>query len=132
MSLNLKKNNNKKNHILKIKSNDKLTIINKPDKVISPNLDNKNKEDKKKTYNISSNVVNEQFYKEKFMEKELNSDDENYLSISIQSLNDSNIMEIANRYITDDEDLDKNEINEILNSKKKEERVTWIINFNNK
>ena len=83
-------------------------------------MNNKNKEEKKKTYKISSNVVNEQFYKEKFMEKELNSDDENYLTISMQSLNDSNIMEIANRYITEEEGLDKNEINEILNSKKKD------------
>ena len=33
---------------------------------------------------------------------------------------------------SDDEDLDKNEINEILNSKKKEERIKLIINFNNK
>jgi hypothetical protein len=36
----------------------------------------------------------------------------------MQSLNDSNIMEIANRYITEEEDLDKNEVNEILNIKK--------------
>ena len=36
----------------------------------------------------------------------------------MQSLNDSKIMEIANRYITDEENLDKNEIMEILNSKK--------------
>ena len=36
----------------------------------------------------------------------------------MQSLNDSNIMEIANRYITEDEGLDKNEVNEILNTKK--------------
>ena len=121
LSINTKKtNNNKKSHILKIKSNDKLTIINNPKKINTSNLNNKNKEEKKKTYKISSNVVNEQFYKEKFMEKELNSDDENYLTISMQSLNDSNIMEIANRYITEEEGLDKNEINEILNSKKKD------------
>ena len=36
----------------------------------------------------------------------------------MQSLNDSNIMEIANKYITDEEDLNKDEINDILNSKK--------------
>ena len=126
LSINTKKinnnnnNNNKTSLILKIKSNDKLTILNNPKKIDTSNLNNKNKEEKKKTYKISSNVVNEQFYKEKFMEKELNSDDENYLTISMQSLNDSNIMEIANRYITEEEGLDKNEINEILNSKKKD------------
>ena len=36
----------------------------------------------------------------------------------MQSLDDSKMMEIANKYITDEENLDKNEILEILNSKK--------------
>ena len=110
-------------YTLKIKSNDKLTFLNEHNKINSTNLNNKNKEEKKKTYKISSNVVNEQFYREKFIEKEINSDDENYLTISMQSLNDSNIMEIANKYITDEEDLNKDEINDILNSKK--ERLYW-------
>ena len=117
LSLNIK-NKSKPINTLKIKSNDKLTFLNEHNKINSTNLNNKNKEEKKKTYKISSNVVNEQFYREKFMEKEINSDDENYLTISMQSLNDSNIMELANRYISDEEDLNKNEINDILNSKK--------------
>ena len=116
LSINTKKNNKKTNNF-KIKINDKLTFLNN-NKINSSNLNNKGKEEKKKTYKISSNVVNEQFYREKFIEKEINSDDENYLTISMQSLNDSNIMEIANKYITDEEDLNKNEINDILNSKK--------------
>ena len=109
---------NKKKNILKIKSNDKITIINKN---INDNSNisnvNKNKEERR-VYKISSNVVNEQYYKDKFIEKEIDSEDEDYLTISMQSLNDSNIMEIANRYITEEEDLDKNEVNEILNIKK--------------
>ena len=116
LSINTKKNNKKTNNF-KIKINDKLTFLNN-NKINSSNLNNKGKEEKKKTYKISSNVVNEQFYREKFIEKEINSDDENYLTISMQSLNDSNIMEIANKYITDEEDLNKDEINDILNSKK--------------
>ena len=84
--------------------------------------DNSNENDitekKDRTYKISSNVVNEQFYRDNFIEKEISSsDDENILQMSMQSLNDSKIMEIANRYITDEETLDKNEIIEILKSK---------------
>ena len=109
---------NKKKNILKIKSNDKITIINKNiNNNSNPSNVNKNKEERR-VYKISSNVVNEQYYKDKFIEKEIDSEEENYLTISMQSLNDSNIMEIANRYITEEEDLDKNEVNEILNIKK--------------
>ena len=112
-------NNNKNGHILRIKNNERLTISNNHNKLNSSNLNNEKKEEKKRIYKISSNVVNEQYYKQKFQETEVNSDDENsYLTISMQSLNDSKIMEIANRYITEDEELDKNEINDILNSKK--------------
>lgn len=77
-------------------------------------------EDKKdRNYKISSNVVNEHILRDSFTDKELSSsEEENILRISMQSLNDSKIMEIANRYITDEENLDRNEINEILNSKK--------------
>ena len=109
---------NKKKNILKIKSNDKITINNKlNNNSNTSNINNNNKEEKR-VYKISSNVVNEQYYKDKFIEKEIDSEDEDYLTISMQSLNDSNIMEIANRYITEEEGLDKNEVNEILNCKK--------------
>ena len=111
---------NKKNHILKIRNNEKLTILNRKlnTNSTSINTDDDVKEEKKRVYKISSNVVNEQYYKDKFIEREINTDEENLLTISMQSLNDSNIMEIANRYITEDEGLDKNEVNEILNIKK--------------
>ena len=48
----------------------------------------------------------------------MNNDEEDILSISIQSLNDSKIMEIAKRCIEEEDDLNKNEIKEILNCKK--------------
>ena len=82
------------------------------------NKNEPNKNDKKKVYKISSNVVNEQFYGNNFIEKEMNNYEEDILSISIQSLNDSNIMEIAKRCIEEEDDLNKNEIKEILNCKK--------------
>ena len=114
------KKTNKKSHILKIKSNEKLTILNNKlnTNSTSTNTNDDIKEEKKRVYKISSNVVNEQYYRDKFIEREINTDEENLLTISMQSLNDSNIMEIANRYITEDEGLDKNEVNEILNTKK--------------
>ena len=82
------------------------------------NKNEPNKNDKKKVYKISSNVVNEQYYGNNFIEKEMNNDEEDILSISIQSLNDSKIMEIAKRCIEEEDDLNKNEIKEILNCKK--------------
>ena len=110
----------KKNYNLKIKNNDRLMFINNQNNnKINSEEDNSIINKKAKTYKISSHVVNEQFYRDNFSEKEINSsDDENILRMSMQSLNDSKIMEIANRYITDEENLDKNEIIEILNSKK--------------
>ena len=110
--------NEKKNNILKIKNNDQLMIINHNKK--SSLGSNGITEDKKdRNYKISSNVVNEHILRDSFTDKDLSSsEEENILRISMQSLNDSKIMEIANRYITDEENLDRNEINEILNSKK--------------
>ena len=110
--------NEKKNNILKIKNNDQLMIINHNKK--SSLGSNGITEDKKdRNYKISSNVVNEHILRDSFIDKELSSsEEENILKISMQSLDDSKIMEIANRYITDEENLDRNEINEILNSKK--------------
>ena len=113
--------NEKKNYNLKIKNNDRLMFINNENhnKINSAVGDSSILDKKTRTYKISSHVVNEQFYKEHFEEKEIDSsDDDNVLRMSMQSLNDSKIMEIANRYITDEENLDKNEIIEILNCKK--------------
>jgi hypothetical protein len=110
--------NEKKNNILKIKNNDQLMIINHNKKSsLGSNGITEGKKDR--NYKISSNVVNEHILRDSFTDKELSSsEEENILRISMQSLNDSKIMEIANRYITDEENLDRNEINEILNSKK--------------
>ena len=110
--------NEKKNNILKIKNNDQLMIINH-NKKSSLGSNGITEEKKDRNYKISSNVVNEHILRDSFTDKELSSsEEENILRISMQSLNDSKIMEIANRYITDEENLDRNEINEILNSKK--------------
>lgn len=110
--------NEKKNNILKIKNNDQLMIINH-NKNSSLGSNGITEDKKDRNYKISSNVVNEHILRDSFTDKELSSsEEENILRISMQSLNDSKIMEIANRYITDEENLDRNEINEILNSKK--------------
>ena len=121
LSFNPKKTYKNNTHILEIKNNERLMIPKNGNhnKVNSMNENNFMEQKIDRTYKISSHVVDEQFYKDNFSEKEINSsDDENVLRMSIQSLNDSKIMEIANRYITDEETLDKNEIIEILNSKK--------------
>ena len=72
-----------------------------------------------KKLKVSHNVINEQFNKEKKDKKEQNNSDKEIDSsrTSVQSLNDSKIMELANNYIIE-EDLNRNEIKEILNSKK--------------
>ena len=116
-SFNSIKKTNKKSNILEMKNNNKLTILNIIRKN-EPNKNESNKNDKKKVYKISPNVVNEQYYGNNFIEKEMNNDEEDILSISIQSLNDSKIMEIAKRCIEEEDDLNKNEIKEILNCKK--------------
>ena len=112
----------KKNNILKIKNNDQLMIINhNKNSSLGSNGITEDKRDR--NYKISSNVVNEHILRDSFTDKELSSsEEENILRISMQSLNDSKIMEIANRYITNEENLDRNEINEILNSKKEKEK----------
>jgi len=116
-SFNSIKKTNKKSNILEMKNNNKLTILNIIRKN-EPNKNESNKNDKKKVYKISPNVVNEQYYGNNFIEEKKNNDEEDILSISIQSLNDSKIMEIAKRCIEEEDDLNKNEIKEILNCKK--------------
>jgi DnaJ family protein A protein 5 len=121
LSFNPVKKEKKSNHILTIKNNDRIMLSNNGGLNKNNSMENNDAPEKKRdrVYKISSHVVNEQFYKKNFLEEEINSsDDENILQMSMQSLNDSKIMEIANRYITDDENLDKNEVIEILNSKK--------------
>ena len=121
LSFNPIKTDKNNNSNLEIKKNERLMILKNGNhnKINSMNENNFVDEKRDKVYKISSHVVDEQFYKDNFSEKELSSsDDEDILRMSIQSLNDSKIMEIANRYITDEENLDKNEVIEILNCKK--------------
>ena len=108
------------NYKLKIKNNDRLMIINNENsnKINTIEIDSRRDKKRDRTYKISSHVVNEEFYKSKFTEKEINRNEENDLQISMQSLDDSKIMEMATHYITEEENLNKNEIFEILNSKK--------------
>lgn len=110
-----------KNNNFKIKNNDRIMIINNEThkKIDSLKSNGISEKKKRNEYKISSNVVNEQIFKDKYPEKELSiSETEDLFRMSMQSLDDSKMMEIANKYITDEENLDKNEILEILNSKK--------------
>ena len=72
-----------------------------------------------KNYKISSHVVNEHIFTNLY-EKEIEDEDseDNILTVSLQSMNDSKLMEMANRYLTEEEILDRHEIYDILNSKK--------------
>lgn len=121
LSFNPKKTYKNNTHILEIKNNERLMIPKNGNhnKVNSMNENNFMEQKIDRTYKISSHVVDEQFYKDNFSEKEINSsDDENVLRMSIQSLNDSKIMELAKNYIKQEDNLNHNEINQILNSKK--------------
>ena len=86
------------------------------------NNNNKNNEKKKnnKKYLIN-NVVNEQFnnaiIKNSKKEGTTISENEN-LEISVQSMNDSKMMELAKNYIKQEDNLNRNEITQILNCKK--------------
>ena len=84
---------------------------------------NETKKDEKKIKEIKKlkvihKVINEQFNKtkDKGLKKDKNRESDN-LRFSLQSMNDSKMMEMANNFIGDEE-LNKNEIKEILNSKK--------------
>ena len=68
-----------------------------------------------------SNVVDEKFINQKQKKIEKNEEEQNAnndsLSMSLQSMNDSKMLELANRYIDEEKVLDKNKINDILNDK---------------
>ena len=107
-----KKNYNNINNIIK-NNNDSINI-------------NNNKYNKNNTINnntkkilVTNKEINEQFNKSKIGKRDiLNSEKESEcLSFSVQSMNDSKIMELANKYI-EDEELNREEIIDILNSKK--------------
>ena len=84
---------------------------------------NNNKIEDKKINNrnyLVNNVVNEQFnnsLKNSKKDAGTNIESEN-LEISVQSMNDSKMMELAKNYIKQEENLNRNEITQILNCKK--------------
>ena len=81
-------------------------------------LDNNIKENKKNNL-LVNNVVNEQYNKENNNnKKDVSISESDNLEISVQSMNDSKIMELARNYIKQEDNLNRNEINQILNSKK--------------
>ena len=82
----------------------------------------KNKNNVKITYNVTTEKSIKSKDSDKFEKKEVNRSDKGSesLRMSVQSINDSKIMEMADKFIVDEENLDKNEIAEILNSKKRE------------
>ena len=77
---------------------------------INANNIEKSKDNLKAKYKINK-AINEQFNKAK---EESSSNCE----FSVQSLNDSKMMELAKNYIKQEDNLNRNEINEILNCKK--------------
>ena len=68
-----------------------------------------------------SNAVDEQFINQNNNKEEKNQEqnisDEESLRMSLQSINDSKMLELANKYIDDGVIVDKSEINDILNDK---------------
>ena len=104
---NMKQKNNKTDKIQMGFNQNIINILNK----------NNSEDDKKikssQRYKVAKSVINEQFHDEKNEKKESDS-----LRTSVQSMNDSKIMELANKVIGDEENLDRDEIKEILNSKK--------------
>lgn len=70
---------------------------------------------------VVGNVVNENFddfYRYKISDSESRHSSQKSDKLTIQSLNDSKMLEVANYYINNDERTDKNQISSILNHKK--------------
>ena len=127
-----KDNNNITNEKMKEKKSFKgkipFQIMHKKSNSLNYNI---NKKIKKKKLKISTNIIEEKFNKIKNGKKisrniEKGKDNES-LRVSVQSMNDSKIMELANKYIKSEESLDKNEIREILNTKKDKKMVDKAI-----
>ena len=118
--------NNKNDKLNKKEKKEKIKKIpsglnQKKNRTSNHDMNKNNNNNNKKIHNlnklkVSSNVINEQFNKngkrESISEKESESS-----RFSVQSMNDSKLMELASKYITDEE-LNREEIIDILNSKK--------------
>ena len=116
------KNNDKKSKIGKIPNgiNYKKNNLLNQNSSKNSNINNRRNSNNSKALKVSSKVVNEQFNKDEIEKKEASNTEnetESMLRFSVQSMNDSKMMEMANKYIADEE-LNKEEIMEILNSKK--------------
>ena len=66
-----------------------------------------------------SNAIDEQFIHKniEIKDDEQNISGEDSLTMSLQSMNDSKMLELANKYVDDERGLDKTKINDILNDK---------------
>ena len=114
---NLKENKNiKKKKKAKKKENGKIPIGKNLSRHNSLNNITKKKKSLKKL-KISKSVINVQFPKGR-NEKKIKEKEKESIRLSMQSMNDSKIMELANKVIEDEDNLNKNEIIEILNSKR--------------
>lgn len=123
---NLNNIKNKKNLILQKGKKQFLKNDNVYQHSISFSTLNTNRNHKKlKThdYEVSHNVVEEQFInKNNFDNNNDEPEEQNYinndsLTISMQSINDSKILELAKHYIDEEKIIDKGKINEILSDK---------------
>ena len=77
---------------------------------------------KTRDYEVSRNVIEEQFIKKSNLDNNEETEEQNYinndsLTISMQSINDSKILELAKHYIDEEKIIDKGKINEILSDK---------------
>ena len=107
-------NNTTKNNVQKKEAKkNKIKIPKNVHHVKANSLDNN-----KKNILLVNNVVNEQINKENNNKKDVTISESDNLEISVQSINDSKIMELARNYIKQEDNLNRNEINQILNSKK--------------
>ena len=102
----------------------------KTKKLIKDNISNLNQSKNKKMFDSSkyeiSNVVDEEFVNNENIEEneeEQKNSEINSLRMSLQSMNDSKILELANHYVNDDKILDKGKINDILNDKNNQKTV---------
>ena len=122
LSFNKKVEGKKNNGTLQINNNNRLMITNNMNHNKMKSFDSQavgTDSKNYKNYKISSHVVNEHIFNNLY-EKEIEDEDseDDILTVSLQSMNDSKMMEMANRYLTEEEILDKHEIFDILNSKK--------------
>ena len=105
----------KKNNKTKIPNSNYIKSLNS----LESNIININIDDlKNKNRFLAKNVVDGNFVENMKMKHSITNTESENLEISVQSLNDSKIMELAKNYIKQEDNLNHNEINQILNSKK--------------